>query len=153
MSRKMVLVPYDQYTSIHEKNDIPADIELKLLRQQKAQTTQKSTDISEKIDVESMIDNMPKTQQKTATNMLTHIHDNSNRIKYDDKSGEISYNNVKAPKSDIRKLVRTATSNRRPQSYPAGWDLFMQSLHHSEAPDDVYGLKKYTLNESDWINI
>ena len=58
-------------------------------------------------------------------------------IKYDKYTGEIQYDGVKAPDSDVRELLSTLTSKKNRITAPNGWDLFMRSLKDTEAPADI----------------
>ena len=58
--------------------------------------------------------------------------------KYDKYTGEIQYEGVKAPDSDVRELLSTLTSKKKMITAPKGWDLFMRSLKDTGALADIH---------------
>ena len=73
-------------------------------------------------------------------------------IKYDQYTGEIQYDGVKAPDSDVGELLSTLTSKKKRRTSPKGWDLFMRSFRDTYATTDIHlGWKcNKSLENRDW---
>ena len=65
------------------------------------------------------------------------MSEHDGNIKYDKYTGEIHYDGVKAPDSDVRELLSTLTLKKKRRTAPKGWDLFMHSLRDTDAPADI----------------
>ena len=59
-------------------------------------------------------------------------------IKYNKYTGEIQYDGVKAPDSDVRELLSTLTPKKKRRTAHKGWDLFICSLKDTDAPEDIH---------------
>ena len=72
--------------------------------------------------------------------------------KYDKYTGEIQYDGVKAPDSDVRELLSTLTSKKKRLTAPKRWDLFMRSSKDTDAPADIHLGWKWnkSVEKGDW---
>ena len=87
---------------------------------------------------------MEEPQGARGKRTLDHMSEHGSNIKYDKYTGEIQYNGVNAPDSDIRELLSTLTSKKKRRTSPKGWDLFMRSLSETDAPANIHlGWKWY----------
>ena len=66
------------------------------------------------------------------------MDEHDGNIKYDQYTGEIQYDGVKALDSDVRELFSTLTSKKKRLTPPKGWDLFMRSLKDTDPPADIH---------------
>ena len=76
---------------------------------------------------------MQEPQRARIKRTLDHMAEHDGNIKYDKYTGEIHYDGVKAPDSDVRELLSTLTSKKKRITAPKGWDLFMRSLKDTDA--------------------
>ena len=69
---------------------------------------------------------MYEPQNSRVNRTLDHMAEHDGNIKYDKYTGEIKYDGVKEPDSDVRELLSTLTSKKKWRTAPNGWDLFMR---------------------------
>ena len=140
----MILIPIDRLkarekisTDTHAK--LPADVEFKWLQQNKnlrprVREPTKKKDIS----MHSTMHHMQEPQRARIKLTLEHMAEHDGNIKYDKYTGEIQYDGVKAPDSDVRELLSTLTSKKNRITAPKGWVPFMCSLKDTDALADVH---------------
>ena len=95
---------------------------------------------------------MQEPQRARIKRTLDHMAEHDGNIKYDKYTGEIQYDGVKAPDSDVRELLSTLTSKKKRLTAPKGWDLFMCSLKDTDAPADIHLGWKWnkSVEKGDW---
>ena len=95
---------------------------------------------------------MQETQRARIKRTLDHMDEHDGNIKYYKYTGEIEYDGVKAPNSDVRELLSILTSKKKRLTAPKGWDLFMRSLKHTDAPADIHLGWKWnkSVEKGDW---
>ena len=81
---------------------------------------------------------MQEPQIARINRTLDHMDEHDGNIKYDKYTGEIQYDGVKAPDSDVIELLSTVTLKKKRLTGPKGWDLFMRSLNDTDAPADIH---------------
>ena len=81
---------------------------------------------------------MQEPQRACIKRTLDHMSEHDGNIKYDKYTGEIKYDGVKAPDSDVRLLLSTLTSTKKRPTAPKGSNLFMCSLNDTDAPADIH---------------
>ena len=95
---------------------------------------------------------MQEPQRARIKRTLDHMAEHDGNIKYDKYTGEIQYDGVKAPDSDVRELLSILTSKKKRITAPKGWDLFMRSLKDTDAPADIHLGWKWnkSVEKGDW---
>ena len=95
---------------------------------------------------------MQEPQRARIKRTLDHMAEHDGNIKYDKYTGEIQYDGVKAPDSDVRELLSTLTSKKKRLTAPKGWGLFMRSLKDTDAPADIHLGWKWNkrVEKGDW---
>ena len=88
--------------------------------------------------MDSTIHHMEEPQRARVKRALHHMSEHDGNIKYDKYTGEIQYDRVNAPDSDVRELFSILTSNKKRRTVPKGWDLFVRSLRDTDAPADIH---------------
>ena len=63
---------------------------------------------------------MQEPQRARIKRTLDHMAEHDGNIKYDKYTGEIHYDGVKAPDSDVRELLSTLTSKKKRITAPNG---------------------------------
>ena len=71
-------------------------------------------------------------QRARVKRTLDHMSEHDGNIKYDKYTGEIKYDGVKTPDSDVRELLSTLTSNKKRRTAPKGCDIVMRSLRDTD---------------------
>ena len=144
MTTKMILIPIDRLKALEKISTdtpakLPADVEFKLLQQNKnLRPRVREPEQKKEISMDSTMHHMQEPQRARMQCTLDHMAEHDGNIKYDKYTGEIYYDGVKAPDSDVRELLSTLTSNKKRITAPKGWDLFMRSLKDTDAPADIH---------------
>ena len=131
--------PYRQIEKIstYTPAKLPADVEFKLLQQNKnLRPRVREPEQKKEISMDSTMHQEPQRARMKRT--LDHMDEHDRNINYDKYTGEIQYDGVKAPDSDVRELLSTLTSKKKRLTAPKGWDLFMRSLKDTDAPADIH---------------
>ena len=144
MTTKMILIHIDRLkalekisTGTHAK--LPADVEFKLLQQNKnLRPRVREPEQKKGVSMDSTMHHMQEPQRARIKRTLDHMDEHDGNIKYDKYTGEIRYDGVKAPDSDVRELLATLTSKKKSLTAPKEWDLFMRSLNDTDAPADIH---------------
>lgn len=151
---KMILMPIER-----ARNQTPPDVELKLLQQERARKQHTpSNRISQTISLDDAVRSATSKVQKARTKeVVKHLKENKDRIAYDSHTGELEFSGLKAGNSDVRELVDSLTTTRKQTSTPKGWDLFLQALEGTGAPDELYVKTKRKcakkVTGKDWRNL
>ena len=144
MTTKMILIPIDRLKALDKiSTDTPAklsaDVEFKLLQQNKnLRPRVREPEQKKEISMDSTMHHMQEPQRARIKHTLDHMAEHDGNIKYDKYTGEIHYDGVKAPDSDVRELLSTLTSKKKRITAPKRWDLFMRSLKDTDAPADIH---------------
>ena len=97
------------------------------------------------------MNHMQEPQRARIKRTLDHMDEHEGNIKYDKYTGEIQYDGVNAPDSDVRELLSTLRSKKKRLTAPKGWDLFMRSLNDTDAPADIHlGKWNKCVEKGDW---
>ena len=99
---------------------------------------------------------MQEPQRARIKRTLDHMDtEHDGNIKYDKYTGEIQYDGVKAPDSDVRELLPILTIKEKRLTAPKGWDLFMCLLKDTNAPADIHLGWKLNKSEEmgDWCSL
>ena len=81
---------------------------------------------------------MEELQRARVKRALDNMSEHDDNIKYDKCTGEIQYDGVKAPDTDVRELLPTLTSKKKRRTAPKEWDIFMRSIRHTDAPAYIH---------------
>ena len=96
----------------------------KLIRQsamrRKRLLNKKTPIIKKEISTDNILHRLPTVARKKTSNLLKHMKNTGDRLKWDPKSGEISFDGSTVPGSNIEELVRNIVSRKKPHLYP-GW--------------------------------
>ena len=141
MTTKMILIPIDRLKALEKISTdtpakLPADVEFKLLQQNKnLRPRVREPEQKKEISMDSTMHHMQEPQRARIKRTLDHMAEHDGNIKYDKYTGEIHYDGVKAPDSDVREL-----------------DLFMRSLKDTDAPADIHLGWKWnkSVEKGDW---
>ena len=115
MTTKMILIPIDRLKAL-EKN-----VEFKLLQQNKnLRPRVREPEQKKEISMDSTMHHMQEPQRARIKRTLDHMAEHDGNIKYDKYTGEIHYDGVKAPDSDVRELLSTLTSKKKRITDPKG---------------------------------
>ena len=155
MTTKIIPIPIDILKALEKISTdtpakLPADVEFKLLQQNKnLRPRVREPEQKKEISMDSTMHHMQRARIKRT---LDHIVEHDGNIKYDKYTGEIQYNGVKAPDSDVIELLSTLTSKKNRITAPKGWDLFMRSLKDTDAPADIHLGWKWnkSVEKGDW---
>ena len=100
----------------------------------------------------STMHHIQEPQRARIKRTLDHMAEHDGNIKYEKYTGEIQYDGVMTPDSDVRELLSTLTSKEKRLTAPKGWDLFMRSLNDTDALADIHLGCKWNKNveEGDW---
>ena len=134
MTTKMILIPIDRLKALEKISTdtpakLPADVEFKLLQQNKnLRPHVREPEQKKEIPMDGTMHHMQEPQRARIKRTLDHMAEHDGNIKYDKYAGEIQYDGVKAPDSDVRELLSTLTSKKKRLTAPKGWGLFMRSL-------------------------
>ena len=158
MTTKMILIPIDRMKALEKISTdtpakLPADVEFKLLQQNKnLRPRVREPEQKKEISMDSTMHHMQEPQRARIKRTLDHMAEHDGNIKYDKYTGEIHYDGVKAPDSDVRELLSTLTSKKKRITAPKGWDLFMRSLKDTDAPADIHLGWKWnkSVEKGDW---
>ena len=134
---------------------LPADVEFKLLQQNKNfRPRVREPEQTKEISMDSNIQHMEEPQRSRLKRTLYHMSKHDGNIKYDKYAGEIQYDGVKAPDLDVRELLSTLTSNKKRRTPPKGWDLFMRSLRDTDTPANLHLGWKWnkSVENGDWVH-
>ena len=140
MTTKMILIPIDRLKALEKISTdtpakLPADVEFKLLQQNKnLRPRVREPEQKKEISMDSTMHHMQEPQRARIKRTLDHMAEHDGNIKYD----KIHYDGVKAPDSDVIELLSTLTSKKKRITAPKGWDLFMRSLKDTDAPADIH---------------
>ena len=72
------------------------------------------------ISMDSTMHHMQEPQRARIKRTLYHMDEHDGNIKYDKYTGEIQYDGLKAPDSDVRELLSTLTSKKKRLTAPKG---------------------------------
>ncbi len=95
-----------------------------------------------------ILEQVPRTQQKTAKLLLKYIKDNSN-IKWN-QNKELMVDGTRVPGSNIFDLVSDMTRNRKNPAAATGWQEFTDALIPQNIPEAAVGNKQrwqYIVNQ------
>lgn len=171
MISKMVLIPFEKLKTL-ETNATPYQPVLTTVSQQPSITTtaklvrqramrkkrlfkRNSATIKKEISADNILRGLPVIAHRKALNLLKHMKKTGDRLKWDPKSGEISFDGSTVPGSNIEELVRNITSREKTKLHP-GWQTFARGLNETEVPENAIGtLKKLETLKStvDWGNL
>ena len=128
MTTKMILIPIDRLKALEKISTdtpakMPADVEFKLLQQNKnVRPRVREPEQKKEISMDSTLHHMQETQRARIKRTLDHMAEHDGNIKYDKYTGEIHYDGVNAPDSDVRELLSTLTSKKKRITAPKGPD-------------------------------
>ena len=89
-------------------------MEFKLLQQNKnLRPRVREPEQKKEISMDSTMHHMQEPQRARIKRTLDHMAEHDGNIKYDKYTGEIHYDGVKAPDSDVRELLSTLTSKKK----------------------------------------
>ena len=116
MTTKMILIPIDRLKALEivltdTPAKLPADVEFKLLQQNK-NLRPRVREPEQKKEMGSTMHHMQEPQRARIKRTLDHMAEHDGNIKYDKYTGEIQYDRVKVPDSDVRELLSTLTSRK-----------------------------------------
>jgi len=171
MISKMILIPFDKLKMLESNVStfrqplIPppqrpsVTTAAKLVRQsamrEKRLLNKKAPIIKKKTSTGDILHRLPIVARKKASNLLKHMKNTGNRLKWDPKSGEISFDGSTVPGSNIEELVRNIVSREKTDLHP-GWQTFARGLDETDVPDDVIGTQqkiKSLKSSRDWSNL
>ena len=103
----MILIPIDRLKALEKISTdtpakLPADVKFILLQQNKNLRPRVSEPEQKKISIDSTMHHMQEPQRTHIKHTLDHMAEHDGNIKYDKYTGEIQYDGVKAPDSDVR---------------------------------------------------
>ena len=102
---------------------LPADVEFKLLQQNKnLRPRVREPEQIKEILMDSTIHHMDEPQIEHVKRTLDHMSEHDGNIKYNTYTDEIQYDGVKAPDSNVRELLSTLTSKKTRRTARKGWD-------------------------------
>ena len=161
MTTKMILIPIDRFKALEQISTdtpakLPADVEFKLLQQNKnLRPGVREPEQKKEISMDSTMHHMQEHQRAHIKRTLDHMDEHDGNIKYDKYTGEIKYDRVKALDLDVRELLSTLTSKKKRLTAPKGWDLFMRSLKDTDAPADIHFGWKWnkSVERGDWCSL
>ena len=92
-------------------------MEFKLLQQnQNLRPRVREPEQKKEISMDSTMHHMQEPQRARIKRTLDHMAEHDGNIKYEKYTGEIHYDGVKAPDSDVRELLSTLTSKKEDYS-------------------------------------
>ena len=103
MTTKIILIPIDRLKALEKISTdtpakLPADVEFKLLQQNKNLCPRvREPEQKKEISMDSTMHHMQEPQRTRIKRTLDHMAEHNGNIKYDKYTGEIHYDGVKAP--------------------------------------------------------
>ena len=71
--------------------------------------------------------------------LLEHLKSNSERVKADNRTGELVFDGKLVPGSDVRRLFGDVVARKEKVIKPRGWEQLRDVLEFTHAPEDVLG--------------
>jgi hypothetical protein len=164
--KKMLLIPFNSENhlraQVERKNkniiktpNIPIDAKAKIIRQtqmrQKRLKKVYKNETRPAITKDTLIQALPKTSRMKGSLLINHLGGLKGRVSWDPFSGEIIYDGVTVPGSNIKDLIGAATSQKK-ESTPQGWVTFARALDETGTPHRAISAPRRAqiTREKDW---
>ena len=164
--KKMLLIPFnsDHHLRLHKEKQnkdaiktpvIPVDTKAKIIRQtqmrQKRLKKVHKPETRSTITKDTLIQALPKTARMKGSLLINHLGELKGRVSWDPFSGEIIYDGVNVPGSNIKDLIGAATSQKK-ESSPQGWVTFARALDETGTPHRAISnpRRAQITREKDW---
>ena len=131
----------ERYLRFKDKRALETEVPVKVIHTADNPTTTKQSP-------EDIAELLPKTLRPKAKMVLKRIEENPDIINWNDK-GELQYNGVIMPDTNIADLVATSVRKRKKTTNtPEGYDTFLKALKRIRVPTNIISAGDRVKNES-----